>query len=164
MVHIFAAGTAEKDGKYACMRYRMISEDPTKGKWIEEGQILSKRDDSALDATTFEHDGQLYYVWTDRASDKVVNTGLYIAEMTSPTTMDENQVVITQPEYSWEVQGHRVNEAPAVLIRNGKVFVTFSASAPMQTTALVLLWAYEGSDLLDPDSWHKLTRTCILHQ
>ena len=68
-------------------------------------------------------------IWVDRASDKEVNTGLYIAKMTSPTTLNDKQVVISQAEYAWERQGHNVNEAPAVLIRNGKVFVTFSASA-----------------------------------
>jgi GH43 family beta-xylosidase len=65
-------------------------------------------------------------------------------------------VVISQPEYTWEIQGHRVNEGPAVLIRNGKVFVTFSASATDANYCIGLLWADENSDLLNPDSWHKL--------
>lgn len=152
----FAAGSAED--KWAIRKYALsnASEDPTKGEWIEEGQIVSKRDEFSLDATTFEHKGQRYMIWVDRASDEVVNTGLYIAKMTSPTTLDDKQVVISQPEYAWEMQGHKVNEGPAVLIRNGKVFVTFSASATDANYSIGLLWAEEGSDLLDPASWHKL--------
>jgi GH43 family beta-xylosidase len=152
----FAAGSAEEKWRLRMYALSNISEDPTKGDWIEEGQIVSNRDDFSLDATTFEHVGQRYMIWTDRASDEVVNTGLYIAEMTTPTKLDDKQVVISQPEYTWEIQGHRVNEGPAVLIRNGKVFVTFSASATDANYCIGLLWADENSDLLNPESWHKL--------
>ena len=154
----FAAGSAED--KWAIRKFALSnpSEDPTEGEWKEEGQIVSKRDQFSLDATTFEHKGQRYMIWVDRASSKEVNTGLYIAKMTSPTTLDEKQVVISQPEYAWERQGHNVNEAPAVIIRNGKVFVTFSASATDANYAIGLLWADSNSDLLDSASWHKLTK------
>jgi GH43 family beta-xylosidase len=152
----FAAGSAEDKWKIRKYALSNASEDPTKGEWIEEGQIVSKRDEFTLDATTFEHQGQRYMIWVDRASDKVVNTGLYIARMTSPTTLEDQQVVISQPEYAWEIHGHKVNEAPAVLIRNGKVFLTFSASATDANYCLGLLWAEESSDLLDSASWHKL--------
>ena len=152
----FAAGSAEDKWKIRMYALSNPSEDPTKGEWKEEGQIVAKRDEFSLDATTFEHNGQRYMIWTDRASDTVVNTGLYIAEMTSPTTLGDKQVVISQPEHEWEIKGYRVNEGPAVLIRNGKVFVTFSASATDANYAIGLLWADEDSDLLDPASWHKL--------
>jgi GH43 family beta-xylosidase len=154
----FAAGSAEDKWKIRKYALSNVSEDPATGEWIEEGQIVSKRDEFSLDATTFEHNGQRYMIWVDRASDKEVNTGLYIAKMTSPTTLDDKQVVISQPEYAWERQGHNVNEAPAVLIRNGKVFVTFSASATDVNYCIGLLWAREDSDLLDTASWHKLPK------
>ncbi|MHA6247157.1 glycoside hydrolase family 43 protein [Pontibacter sp. CAU 1760] len=154
----FAAGSAEEKWKIRKYALSNPSEDPTKGEWKEEGEILSKRNEFTLDATTFEHKGQRYMIWVDRASDKEVNTGLYIARMTSPTTLDDKQVVISVPEYNWEVIGHRVNEGPAVLTRNGKVFVTFSASATDANYSIGLLWADEDADLLDPASWHKLPK------
>lgn len=152
----FAAGSAEDKWKIRMYALSNASDDPTTGQWKEEGQIVAKRDEFSLDATTFEHKGQRYMIWTDRASDTVINTGLYIAKMTSPTTLDEKQVVISQPEYEWEIKGHRVNEAPAVLIRNGKVFLTFSASATDANYSIGMMWANENADLLDPASWHKL--------
>ncbi|MFT2009793.1 glycoside hydrolase family 43 protein [Pontibacter sp. 13R65] len=152
----FAAGSAEDKWKIRKYVLSNPSVDPTKGEWAEEGEMVSKRNEFTLDATTFVHKGQRYHVWVDRASDKVPNTGLYIAKMTSPTTLDEKQVVISQPEYEWEIKGHRVNEGPAVLIRNGKVFMTFSASATDANYCIGLLWADENADLLDPASWHKL--------
>ncbi|ALJ01483.1 alpha-N-arabinofuranosidase [Rufibacter tibetensis] len=152
----FAAGSVED--KWAIRKYALsnTSADPTKGEWKEEGEIVSKPNQFTLDATTFEHKGQRYMIWVDRASNKEINTGLYIAKMTSPTTLGDKQVVISRPEYAWERIGHNVNEAPAVIIRNGKVFVTFSASATDANYALGLLWAKEDADLLDTASWNKL--------
>lgn len=152
----FAAGSAEEKWKIRMYALSNPSDDPSKGQWTEEGQIVSNRDRFSLDATSFELNGQRYLIWTDRASDTVVNTGLFIAKMTSPTTLDSKQVVITQPEYEWEMRGHKVNEGPAVLVRNGKVFVAFSASATDANYCIGLLWADEGSDLVNPASWHKL--------
>lgn len=153
----FAAGSAEEKWKIRMYALSNDSEDPTKGEWQEEGQIKANRDDFSLDATTFEHKDQRYMIWTDRASDTIVDTGLYIAKMKSPTELGKKQVVITKPEFDWEIQGYRVNEGPAVLQRNGKVFVTFSASATDANYAIGMLWAEEDADLLDPDSWHKLS-------
>lgn len=154
----FAAGSAEH--KWDIHKYALSnpSEDPTQGEWKEEGQIVSKKDIFSLDATTFSHKGQRYMIWVDRASAKLDNTGLFIAKMTSPTTLDDKQVVITQPDYEWEMHKYKVNEGPAVLVRNGKVFVAFSASATDATYCIGLLWAEEGADLLDPASWHKLDK------
>jgi len=152
----FAAGSAEEKWKIRMYALSNPSADPTKGEWKEEGQVVSNRDDFSLDATSFELDGQRYMIWTDRASDTIINTGLYIAEMTSPTTLADKQVVISQPTHNWEIQGHRVNEAPAVLVRHNKVFVTFSASATDANYSIGLMWADTDADLLDPTSWHKL--------
>ncbi|MES2239597.1 MAG: glycoside hydrolase family 43 protein [Bacteroidota bacterium] len=154
----FAAGSAEDKWKIRIYALSNPSEDPTKGEWKEEGQIVTKKDVFALDATTFEHKGQRYLIWVDRGPGNVVNTSLYIAKMTSPTTVDEKQVVICQPQYDWEMHTYKVNEGPAVLIRNGKVFLTFSASATDATYCLGMMWAKEGADLLDPASWNKLDK------
>lgn len=152
----FAASEADDKWKLRMYALSNPAQDPTKGDWTEEGRVRSNRDDFSLDATTFEMGGTRYMIWTDRASDEVVNTGLFISEMTSPTTLADEQVVISQPEHDWEIKGHRVNEGPAVLKKNGKIFVTFSASATDANYAIGLLYADEDADLLDPASWTKL--------
>lgn len=153
----FAAGSAEN--KWEIRKYVLSNPaaDPTQGSWKEEGEMVSKRNEFSLDATSFAHQGQRYMIWVDRASDTETNTGLFIAKMTSPTVLDDKQVVISQPEYEWERKGHKVNEGPAVLVRNGKVFVAYSASATDANYCIGLLWADEKADLLDPASWHKLS-------
>ena len=51
--------------------------------------------------------------------------------------------------------GFLVNEGPAVLNRNGKIFISYSASATDYNYCMGVLIADENSDLLNKDSWHK---------
>ena len=44
---------------------------------------------------------------------------------------------------------------PALLKRNGKVFIAYSAAATDANYCMGLLWVDENADLLDPTSWHK---------
>jgi GH43 family beta-xylosidase len=82
-------------------------------------------------------------------------SNLYIAEMENPWTIKGEQVVLATPEYDWERQGFDVNEGPAMIHRNGRVFITYSASATDDRYVIGLLEADEKSDLLNPHSWTK---------
>lgn len=55
----------------------------------------------------------------------------------------------------WETQLYRVNEGAAVIKRNGKIFMSYSASGTDYNYAVGLLTADQDADLLDPDSWEK---------
>ncbi|MFC4321253.1 glycoside hydrolase family 43 protein [Litchfieldia salsa] len=131
------------------------SENPLEGEWVEKGQIKTKWESFALDATQFEHNGVHYLVWPQKDPDIEGNSNIYIAEMENPWTIKGEQVMITTPEYDWERIGFLVNEGPAVLKKNGKVFISFSASATDHHYCMGLLIADENSDLLDPKSWEK---------
>ena len=63
--------------------------------------------------------------------------------------------LLSKPEYEWEKRKYDVNEGPAVLIRNGRVFMTFSASAIDANYCLGLLTASADADLLDRASWRR---------
>ncbi len=98
------------------------------GSWTERGRIVTPLDTFSLDATTFEHNGTRYLAWAQ--SDGVVcGTSIYIARMTGPWTITGTPVKISTPTHSWERVGHNVNEGPAIIKRNGRIFMTFSASA-----------------------------------
>lgn len=129
--------------------------NPLTGKWVEKGKVKLAWESFSLDATTFAHHGKRYYVWTQRGQAPYDGTNIYIAQMDSPTSITGEPVMLTFPEYAWETRGHRVNEAPAVLIRNGKVFLTYSASATDANYCLGMLTAGADSDLLDIKSWTK---------
>ncbi len=131
------------------------SANPLEGDWVEKGQIKLAWESFSLDATTFEHRGTRYLVWTQRGDAPYDGTNIYIAEMDSPTSITGKPVMLTSPEYGWETRGYRVNEAPAVLVRNGKVFMTYSASATDANYCLGMLVADADANLLEVGSWKK---------
>ncbi len=151
----FAAGHSDNRWKIRMFAISNKADDPTQGTWVEEGQILTERDAFALDATVFEHMGELYYVWAE-STESDINSGLIISRMKDPVTLQGPQTIITEPEFEWERQMYNVNEGPAVIKRNGRIFITFSASATDHSYAMGLLWADENADLLNSTSWNKL--------
>lgn len=132
-------------------------ENPLSGTWIEKGRVDSGWNSFALDATTFENNGKLYYVWAqeDLNVEKNSHSNIYIAEMENPWTLKSKAVLLTKPEYEWEIQLFWVNEGPAILKKNGKIFLTYSASGTDENYCIGMLTADENSDLLDKNSWIK---------
>ncbi len=129
-------------------------DDPLNDEWKVAGRIMTKWDTFSLDATTFEHNGHRYFVWCQVEPD-ILGTNIMIAKMKSPTELEDKQVILSRPEYEWEQQVYWVNEAPAALVRNNRVFITYSASATDANYCMGLLTANADADLLDPKSWSK---------
>ena len=119
-----------------------------------EGDIFSFEAFS-LDATVFEHKGEWYYVWAEKVSVGPQISNLYIAKMENGYTLKTVQVLLTTPDYDWERIGFWVNEGPGVIKKDGKIFLTFSASETGIDYCVGMLTADEDSDLLDPKSWDK---------
>lgn len=147
----FAAGTAENKWNIRPYVLECADEDPISGAWTEKGRIELPVDSFSLDATTFEHRGVRYLVWAQIIGD----SSLFIARMDTPWSIVGEPVLITKPEYDWEIQLHRVNEGPAVIKRGGRIFIAYSASGTNHHYCMGLLTASEDSDLLDPASWSK---------
>jgi GH43 family beta-xylosidase len=150
----FTAGSAEDI--WAIRPYVLEAEgpDPLTARWTEKGQIKLGWESFSLDATTFTHRGTRYLVWTQR-EDGIKGTNLYLSRMDTPWSITGPITRLTRPEFPWEQRGHWVNEAPAVLIANNRVFLAYSASATDANYCLGLLTAPADADLLDPKSWIK---------
>lgn len=151
----FAAGSTEDIWAIRMYVLENDSENPMTGEWVEKGQTKTKWDTFSLDATTFKHKGTRYMVWAQHPPDFDGNTALYIAEMGTPWSIKQPQVELTRPEYEWEKQLFKVNEGAAVIKRNGKIFMTYSASGTNHHYKVGLLTADQDADLLDPSSWKK---------
>lgn len=158
----FAASHTKEFDENGMFQHRMFciecdAEDPMESEddWFERGQIKTNMDTFALDATVFKQNDKLYYVWAQK--DKAIkgNSNLYIAEMENPWTLKTEPVMLSKPEYKWETKIFWVNEGPAVLHRNGKFFMTYSASATDENYAMGMLTCNDTDDVLDPNSWHK---------
>jgi GH43 family beta-xylosidase len=155
----FAATGAEPDEKgvfdHRVHALGCDAENPLEGAFRELGQVDTGMESFCLDATTFVCRGQRYFVWAQRDYAIPGNSNLYIARMLSPTRLQLPAVLLSRPEYAWDCRGFLDNEGPAVLIRGGKVYLTYSGSATDERYAVGLLTADEKSDLLSPASWVK---------
>lgn len=151
----FAAGGVEKETGWAS-RISVLENpaaNPLEGEWTERGQLKTNGDSFALDPTTFELRGTRYLAWAQKDSKINGHTHLYLAKMDSPTSLTGEQVMISPSELPGEQIRGRVNEGPAVLVRNGRVWLTYSAAGTGSEDGLGLLSADEKSDLLAPASW-----------
>ena len=151
----FAAGRADSVWAIRIYVLESASDDPLRGPWVERGQLRTGWESFALDATTFEHRGTRYLVWAQKDPAIRGNSNLYIAPMANPWTLRGPAVLISRPDYPWERVKYWVNEGPAVLVRHGRVFLTYSASATDSSYCMGMLTAADTSDLLDPRSWTK---------
>ena len=157
-VYFAAAPSREiKDNlfQHRCYAIRCASANPLEGPWDEPVRIDTGIDRFCLDATTFTHRGVLYYVWAQKEPEVPGNSNICIAPMDTPVRLAAPAVRLSIPELEWETRGFLVNEGPAVLIRNGKVFISYSASATDENYCVGLLHADLDANLLDPRSWTK---------
>lgn len=154
----FAAGRAEDPWAIRMYVLRNVSPDPLTGMWSELGRLRTPWDSFSLDATTFAHRGTRYLVWAQHHPQRENNTSLFLAAMDTPWSITGTPVEISHPEFDWETAGFKVNEGPAVLVRKGRVFLSYSASATDANYCVGLLTADAGADLLDPASWTKSPR------
>ncbi len=170
-VYFAAAPSREMESKL--FRHRMYAlrntnANPLEGEWEFMGQVDTGIDTFCLDATTFTHKGQLYYLWAQKHDDIEGNSNLYIAPMKTPWQIEGAPILLSRPEFEWECRGFRVNEGPSVLKKNGRIFISYSASATDENHAMGLLWADENANLLDPASWTKspepVLQTCFEHR
>ncbi|MDM8219266.1 glycoside hydrolase family 43 protein [Limosilactobacillus mucosae] len=138
-----------------CLEYDQANPVCAEENWIEKGQIKTDKDTFSLDATEFDWQGDHYYVWAQKDPAIRGNSNLYIAKLKNPWTLATKPVMLSKPEYDWEIRGFWVNEGPAVIHRNGRFFMTYSASATDENYAMGMLTCPDDADLLDPNNWSK---------
>lgn len=157
----FAAGEKEDPWKLRPFVLECQGEDPYRDSWAEKGRVQAAPEDEfsfrafSLDGTVFENKGKKYYVWAEKVGVGRQISNLYIGELKTPWQLKTVQVMLSTPDYDWERKGFWVNEGPAVLKSDGRLFLTYSASDTGSSYCMGMLTASEDSDLLDPLSWRK---------
>lgn len=151
----FAAG--DSDDKFRIRTYvlRAAGPDPLASKWQLLGKLATPWDTFTLDSTIFEHRGVRYISWAQHEPGFGNNTNVYLAPLATPTTLTDSPARLTVPTLEWEIQGFKVNEGPAFLARNGRLFMTYSASATDARYCLGLLTAPDDADIMNPSVWTK---------
>ncbi|WP_313809205.1 glycoside hydrolase family 43 protein [Sphingobium sp.] len=154
----FAAGpSGGGEDVFRIRTYAIVCDgpDPMTGEWQLLGQFQAPWDSFNLDSTSFVHRGKRYFAWAQREPGIETNSNLYIAPLESPLKLAGKATRLSIPTLDWEIRGYKVNEAPAVLHRNGRLFMTYSASATDARYCLGLLTAPEDADIMDSNIWVK---------
>jgi len=111
-----------------------------------------------LDMTSFEWEGAYYAIWSQRQfKPKDLGAWLYIAKLDTkdPSRLASDPIVLSKPDYSWGNNHTFVEEGPFALIRDDKLFVSFSAAAVDTSYVVGLLSIEPGLDPLVPTNWKK---------
>lgn len=150
-------GAGDKDEPFRVRLHVISSPDanPLTGRWTKPVPVELPWDTFNLDATTFAHKGTRYFCWAQKEPGIDTNSNLYLAPLATPSRLASEPARLTVPVYDWETVKYKVAEAPALLARNGRLFLTYSASATDANYCLGLLTADENANIMDPSSWRK---------
>lgn len=137
--------------------------DPLTGTWTDRGELRLPDNRWAIDGTLLQLNGKLYYAWSGWESASAVDgrhQNIYVCAMQDPLTPTGPRVRVSSPEYAWERNTNPgepyVNEGPEFLVRNGRVFLVYSAShCSTDAYALGMLTADTTATLTDATSWRK---------
>ncbi|MCQ2417772.1 MAG: family 43 glycosylhydrolase [Oscillospiraceae bacterium] len=160
----FAAGTSQNIWEIRPYVLKCDG-DPYEGTWTECGRMQASSGDTesfagfSLDMTYFENNGRHYVIWAEIKGD----SSLFMAEINpeKPWVLISKPILLTKPEYNWELVNHRVNEGAAVLKHNGKIYVFFSASGTGSEYCVGKLSAFADADLMNPSSWTKYNQPVL---
>lgn len=170
--YIYFAADAENNTTHRIWVIENASADPLAGEWTFKGKLADPADKWAIDASVFEDQGRLYYIWSGWEGDENGTQSIYIARLKNPWTVEGQRARLSTPEYPWEKVGDippqlkkgnpphiDVNEGPEILKHDNKIFLIYSASACWTDNyALGMLTADSGADLLNPAVWKKSPR------
>ena len=100
--YVYFAAAPSREIKYKLFQHRMYarrntSANPLEGTWEFMGQVDTGIDTFCLDATTFNHNGVLYYLWAQKDNEIEGNSNLYIAKMKTPWQIEGKPVLLSKP-------------------------------------------------------------------
>jgi GH43 family beta-xylosidase len=107
----------------------------------------------AIDGSVLKLNGSNYFMFSAFAPDGLQSN--FIAPMSNPWTVSAHGTRISSPTLAWETQEGAVNEGPTALQRDGKTFITYSASACWGPNYKIGMLEYTGTNPLSQSSWTK---------
>jgi GH43 family beta-xylosidase len=143
------------------------SDDP-QGAYADRGMLYTGDSIStgranrwSIDLTVGRIGGTLYAIWSGWKEDALTDRTpqlLYIAPMSSPSTISANRVLLSAPTESWE-RGTELDlqEGPEVVQHDGAVFVLYSTRESWLREYRLGQLRLRGAapDPLNPESWTK---------
>lgn len=112
----------------------------------------------SLDMTCFESGGIYYVAWAQYVDSGYSSLLIATIDPEHPWMLTSKSVKLSVPSYAWEkaTDGDgMIDEGPAVIKKDGKVYLAFSASSVNWSYCVGVITAQEGADLLDVMNWTK---------
>lgn len=122
------------------------------------GQLTESTGNWAIDPDVFTAaDGNMYIVWScTNGPTAAGNQNICLARMSDPLHTMGSTMMIAQPTQAWEQRTAPIEEGPVGYVRNGKTYITYSASASWVNNAYCVgLLANTSLNILDVSSWTK---------
>lgn len=156
---------AAADGDNNHHRLYVLQADRPEGPYAEaatglpHGRLAESSGHWAIDPDVFTAaDGRLYLTWscTDYPDSRFPQR-ICLARMRDPLHVDGATVALSTPERPWETRGKPIQEGPVGYTRDGRSYITYSASASWipDDYAVGLLTLARGSEPLDASAWRK---------
>lgn len=154
--YIYFALYNGQNGKERMYVLRATTDDP-QGDYQLKGKLEIPTDRWAIDGSVLElPGGAQYFIWSGWEGTTNTSQNIYIARMHDPCTIASDRLCISRPEYRWERNGYPyVNEGPQALVRDGRVFIIYSASGSWTDDYCLGQLTFLGGDPLDPQAWRK---------
>lgn len=144
--HIYGAPNEQGSDCHTMQILRSKTSDPM-SDYEHLGEIEGIDGRWSIDGTVFYHEDKLYMA--------VAMGDLKICEMESPTKLKGEPKTLITAEYEWERQMLPIVEGAAVLKKDGKLFMVYSASDCRCDGYCLGLLEFKGGDILDPKNWFK---------
>ena len=118
--YIYGAPLVDDDCMHTMCVLENKSDDPM-ADYTNLGIVKGMEGKWSIDGTILEHEGTRWFIWTRCAE-------MYMVKMDTPWSVTGEHISIMKPELEFEIKAGLVNEGPAVLKRNGKIHIVFSAN------------------------------------
>ncbi|GAC16482.1 family 43 glycosylhydrolase [Aliiglaciecola lipolytica] len=146
--------TAGRDGTLDYQHLNVLESagDDPMGPYQYKGALMP--DVWNIDGNYLSFNGKLYVIYSQWQGDQQLNI---IAEMENPWKLKEGvpHTILTRPEFDWEISGRKVTEGAEILQRNGRTFMTYSASFCNTPDYKLGLLELVGNDPLNIEHWQK---------
>lgn len=145
------------------------SNDPM-DEYVMHGQITDSTNKWAIDGNIVTYKGEMYYLWSGWEGERNVRQSIYIAKLSDPYTISTERVLISTPEYDWELIGSTpedvedapyINEGPFGFVYNDTLYVAYSASGSWCTGYCIAFLKLVGDNPLNANDWHKYDKPVL---
>jgi GH43 family beta-xylosidase len=148
--YVYYAATERDGGGHRMYVLESARDDPA-GPYRFKAQLHLPQP-FAIDGTVAAVGGRLLLIYSGGPSP--ITTSLFVVALADPWTVAGEPVEISRPTLPWERISFPINEGPELLVRGGRLHVTYSASwCGTGAYALGRLTVPRGADLLDPATW-----------